>query len=71
MYGTTAGGAPPYVTGAVVQGSHAGGQAAIGAGAGRHQLQQPQPALLTVNKTKSESSDILFIDSVSLRETFH
>jgi hypothetical protein len=67
VYGTTAGGAAPYVTGAVAHGSQAGagggqggGQAAT-AGFGKHQLQQPQPAQLTATSRKAERSDILFI----------
>jgi hypothetical protein len=64
VYGTTAGGAAPYVTGAVAQGSQAGagGQGGgHGAGLGRHQLQQPQPAQLTATNSMAERSDILFI----------
>jgi hypothetical protein len=74
-YGATTGGAP-YVTGAVAHGSHTGaggghggGQAATGAGLGRHQLQQPQPALLTANTETLQTSNNLFIASVSLQET--
>jgi hypothetical protein len=55
-----------------MHGSHTGaggGQAATGAGFGRHQLQQPQPALLTATSTRPKTNDILFIASVSLQET--
>ena len=76
VYGTSAGGGLPYVTGAVAHGSHtgagggqAGGQAAMGAGFGQHQLQQPQPALLTANTPRLSAINILFIASVSLQET--
>ena len=69
----------PYVTGAVVHGSHAGamggyagaggGQAAA-TGAGRHQLpQQQQPALLSTSTANANRIDILFMICVSLPET--
>jgi hypothetical protein len=73
VYGTTAGGAAPYVTGAVAHGSQGGaggGQGGgHGAGCGRHQLQQPQPAVATVTVASASRSDILFIASVSLPGT--
>jgi hypothetical protein len=71
VYGTTAGGAAPYATGAVAQGSHAGagGQGGgHGAGLGMHQLQQPQPAQLTVTSRTAERSDFLFIFASPYRE---
>jgi hypothetical protein len=53
------------VTGAVAHGSHTGaggGQAATGAGFGQHQLQQPQPALLTTTAARIKTSVIVFMD---------
>ncbi len=76
MYGATGAG-DPYVTGAVVQGSHAGamggyaagGQAAA-TGAGRHQFpQQQQPALLSTSVASASRIEILFMIRASLPET--
>ena len=67
----------PYVTGAVVHGSHAGAMGGSGRGwtgsrhgAGRHQLpQQQQPALLSTSVASANRIDILFMICVSLPET--
>jgi hypothetical protein len=71
MYGATGAG-EPYVTGAVVQGSHtgaAGGQAAAtGAGWRNQSPQQQQPALPAVSNRASRS-DILFIACASVRNS--
>jgi hypothetical protein len=42
----------------------------MGAGFGKHQLQQPQPALLTAKIPILSVINILFIASVSLQETY-
>jgi len=55
----------------VAHGSHtgAGGGQAATVGLGKHQLQQPQPALLMTKNPKADRIDILIIALVSLQET--
>jgi hypothetical protein len=59
-------GTVPYVTGAVAQGSQAGGgqagaHVATGCGLGQHQLQQPHPPLVEIVNAATIRKEILFI----------
>ena len=67
-YGATGATGAPYVTGAVAQGLHVGGQTGGGAGVGqqtaagrRSQLQQQQPVLPRQRVRIATMSDVLFM----------